>query len=220
MEADAAVGDRARCGRRPRAPDRPRRRARSPRASRGSAQPRASRRARRSRPGASTAPAIGGCARLHEHDAAIDEDRPRRRRRPDDRDTREARIWIASTGARLALALRSQPAVTPSRSRRRPAAAIIAALSVVSARLGTNTGMPARSPRAMASARSRLLADTPPAIPMLRAPNQPATSNVRSSSAWNDGALKAGADVGNLGIRERPAVSAPSRSGGPRSSAR
>ena len=57
------------------------------------------------------------------------------------------------------MALTSQPAVTPARSRRSPAAAIIAALSVVSDSAGTNTGIPACSPRAIASARSRLLAE-------------------------------------------------------------
>jgi hypothetical protein len=33
-----------------------------------------------------------------------------------------------------------------------------------------NTGMPIRSPRASASARSRLFAETPPAMPALTAP--------------------------------------------------
>ena len=43
----------------------------------------------------------------------------------------------------------------------------MAALSVDSAIGGTKTGRPRRAPRASASARSRLLADTPPAIPTL-----------------------------------------------------
>ena len=48
-----------------------------------------------------------------------------------------------------------------------PAAAIIAALSVESRRLGRNVGISRASPRAFSSARSRLFADTPPATPML-----------------------------------------------------
>ena len=45
-----------------------------------------------------------------------------------------------------------------------------------------NTGVPSRSPRARASARRRLFADTPPAIPTLAAPYRRAAANVRSSS--------------------------------------
>src|SRR5947207_7306103 len=57
--------------------------------------------------------------------------------------------------AKLASALISTCGSTPARrSRRRPAAAIIAALSVESAMSGTNTGMPFARPRSSASARS------------------------------------------------------------------
>src|SRR5690348_13924273 len=83
--------------------------------------------------------------------------------------------------SRLASALKSSGDASPRSSRRRPAAAIIAALSVDSDSLGTNTGSPSRSPRAAASRRSRLFADTPPAMPMLRAPRREAASNVRST---------------------------------------
>ena len=84
--------------------------------------------------------------------------------------------------ASAASALRSRSAVTPLRSFRSPAAAIIAALSVESARLGRNVGISRRSPCRVSSARRRLLADTPPAMPMLRAWCRRAASNVRSIS--------------------------------------
>src|SRR5262245_50250520 len=68
-----------------------------------------------------------------------------------------------------ASAFKSAGANVPARSLRSPAAAIIAALSVDSRRLGRKTGISRASPRATSSARSRLLAETPPAIPTLRA---------------------------------------------------
>ena len=63
-----------------------------------------------------------------------------------------------------------------------------------------------RAPRASASARSRLLADTPPAIPTLRAPSQRAASNVRSSSAstttrWKLAQMSATSDGRQRGAR-------------------
>src|SRR5882672_4252191 len=66
-----------------------------------------------------------------------------------------------------ASALRSSAAVTPARKRLRPAAAIIAALSVASVRLGRNAGISRRVPRSCTSLRNRLLAETPPATPTL-----------------------------------------------------
>src|SRR4030095_5522483 len=80
-----------------------------------------------------------------------------------------------------ASALRSSGAVAPLRSFRRPAAAIIAALSVDSDRLGTNVGISRLSPYDLKSARNRLFAETPPAIPMLLACQRRAASNVRST---------------------------------------
>ena len=71
----------------------------------------------------------------------------------------------------------------PASSRRRAAAPIMAALSVVRSSRGTNTGSPACWPRSTASARSRRLAETPPAIPTDATLNQRAAANVRSSSA-------------------------------------
>src|SRR4029077_3690527 len=78
-------------------------------------------------------------------------------------------------------ALRSAGANKPPRIRRSPAAAIIAALSVDNARLGRNVGISRCSPWYVRSARSRLFADTPPATPMLFAPNRRAASNARST---------------------------------------
>ena len=81
----------------------------------------------------------------------------------------------------------------------------MAALSVESAIGGTKTGRPDRAPRASASARNRLLAETPPAIPTLRAPSHCAASNVRSSRALDHDALEAGADVGDVFLRQTAA---------------
>ena len=64
---------------------------------------------------------------------------------------------------------------------RSPAAAIIAELSVERTSDGTKTGRPSRLPRASASFRSRMLAETPPAMPTMRAPSQRAASNVLST---------------------------------------
>src|SRR5262249_4715320 len=79
-----------------------------------------------------------------------------------------------------ASAFRSAGASAPARTRLRPAAAIIAALSVESDGLGRYTGSSRAAPRATSSARSRLFADTPPAMPTLCAPNRRAASNNRS----------------------------------------
>src|SRR4029077_9171446 len=79
-------------------------------------------------------------------------------------------------------ALRSAGARTPARSLRSPAAAIIAALSVDSARLGRNVGISRCSPCICSSARSRLVAAPPPATPMLFAEYRRAASNTRSIS--------------------------------------
>src|SRR5947209_10228755 len=65
--------------------------------------------------------------------------------------------------ANAASALRSGGASAPTASFRNPAAAIIAALSVDSGRLGTNVGTSRRAPRSSSSARRRLFAETPPA---------------------------------------------------------
>src|SRR5262245_46187086 len=78
-------------------------------------------------------------------------------------------LCVEGHSARLASALMSSCASHPARDRRRPAAAIIAALSVESARSGTNTGSCPAAPRIPASARKRVFAETPPAIPTLRA---------------------------------------------------
>ena len=59
--------------------------------------------------------------------------------------------------------------VIPARSFLSPAAAIMAALSVDSARLGTNVGISRASPYTLRSTRSRLFAETPPATPTLLA---------------------------------------------------
>src|SRR5262252_7575372 len=91
-------------------------------------------------------------------------------------------VGVDLHSARAASALRSDGANTPARSLRSPAAAIIAALSVDNARLGRNVGISRCSPWYVRSLRSRLLADTPPATPMLLAPNRRAASNVRSTS--------------------------------------
>src|SRR5438552_12999671 len=66
--------------------------------------------------------------------------------------------------ARAASAFRSSGALAPARNFRRPAAAIIAALSVDSVRLGRQVGSSRRWPRAWSSARKRLFAETPPAM--------------------------------------------------------
>src|SRR4051794_30796495 len=58
---------------------------------------------------------------------------------------------------------------TPARKLRSPAAPIIAALSVENPSPGMKTGSSRASPRRSASCRSRLFADTPPAMPTLRA---------------------------------------------------
>src|SRR4051812_31612329 len=79
-------------------------------------------------------------------------------------------------------ALRSAGASTPALSLRSPAAAIIAALSVESARLGRNVGISRCWPWCRRSARSRLFADTPPETPMLFARCRRAASNARSMS--------------------------------------
>src|SRR6185503_11018207 len=78
-------------------------------------------------------------------------------------------VGVERHSARLASALMSDCASTPARNRRSPAAEILAALSVESARSGTNTGSCCAAPRISASARKRLFAETPPAIPTLRA---------------------------------------------------
>ena len=89
--------------------------------------------------------------------------------------------------------------MTPARNLRRPAAAIIAALSVESCRLGTNVGISRASPCSFSSARSRLLADTPPATPMLlRLIAARRRRTARSIERGHDDALEAGADVGDL----------------------
>src|SRR5262249_42267134 len=82
--------------------------------------------------------------------------------------------------ASAASALRSGAARTPARRFLNPAAAIIAALSVESCRLGSNVGISRRLPRSWSSARKRLLADTPPAMPTLRARNLRPAPNRRS----------------------------------------
>src|SRR5215212_4590202 len=71
----------------------------------------------------------------------------------------------------------------PARRRRRPAAAIIAALSVDNIRLGTKVGTSRAAPRDSRSARSRLLAETPPAMPTLFASYRRAAAYSRSISA-------------------------------------
>src|SRR5262245_39266519 len=76
-------------------------------------------------------------------------------------------VALCRHSARAASALRSVDALAPARKFRSPAAAIIAALSVDSARLGRNVGISRRAPRSASSARRRLLADTPPAMPTL-----------------------------------------------------
>ena len=59
----------------------------------------------------------------------------------------------------------------------------MAALSVDSDRLGTNVGISRRSPYDLKSARNRLFAETPPAMPMLLACQRRAASNVSSTPA-------------------------------------
>ena len=81
-----------------------------------------------------------------------------------------------------AAAMRSAAANWPRENFRKPAAAIIAALSVERCVLGKNTGMPARAPRACAICRRREFADTPPAMPMLRALNHLAAASVLLTS--------------------------------------
>src|SRR5205814_761134 len=87
----------------------------------------------------------------------------------------EKRCHSSSEGS----AFRSRPARTPAWYPRRPAAAIIAALSVESESRGMNTGSPSRCPRAARSLLNLELADTPPAMPTLRASNCSAASNSR-----------------------------------------
>jgi hypothetical protein len=81
-----------------------------------------------------------------------------------------------------AAALKSGVAMRPAASCRIPAAAIIAALSVDRCVLGKNTGSIARSARCRAAARSRELADTPPATPPAPALCHFAAANARSIS--------------------------------------
>src|SRR5262249_38094897 len=84
---------------------------------------------------------------------------------------------------RAASALRSGGARVPARKFRSPAAAIIAALSVDRRGLGTNVGISRRWPWSSRSARNRLLAETPPAMPTLAARNRRAAAKSRSIKA-------------------------------------
>ena len=83
------------------------------------------------------------------------------------------------------------------------------------------TGMPSRSPRAIASRRSRLFADTPPAMPMLLRAEPRAASNVRSTQRLDDDALKARAEIRDVllaaAARRRSARCSPVATGTPRS---
>src|SRR2546423_12931644 len=82
---------------------------------------------------------------------------------------------------RLGSALRVVFAIMPARNREYAAAAIIAALSVESARLGKNTWIPALFPRSSNVARSWLFAATPPDTKTLSAARSLAALMVRST---------------------------------------
>ena len=105
-----------------------------------------------------------------------------------------------------ASALKSSGDVSPRSSLRRPAAAIIAALSVESASDGTNTGRPSRAPRAVGvGAEPAVGGHAAGDADALRA--EPARRVERPvEQRLDDDALEAGAEVGDLLARERPGV--------------
>ena len=115
-------------------------------------------------------------------------------------------IGLPQSSGSDASALRSERRVMPARNLRRPAAAIIAALSVDSCRLGTNVGHLARLAarlqlRAQPAVGRHAAGDADARAPDTAAPRR--TS--RSISAVDDDALKAGADVGDLALGQRRA---------------